>query len=199
MLGDRQDDDVRDAHGLLDALALRPGLVRDAAASAPARIRANDGSLPSSSRLSYRPGDTREPVTATRIGRYTVRGFSPRSSHSFLSAASISPAPQCSTRLERVCRSGEDPRVEERRVRIHVVEEEPGELGKLAEAADLLLHERRCGAHALGGPVESLLAQVDDEPRGVLVDGEVAEVDAVHPVELRVVERRGARPRRARA
>ncbi len=38
------------------------------ALAAPARMRASDSSRPSSSRLSYRPGETREPVTATRIG-----------------------------------------------------------------------------------------------------------------------------------
>ena len=40
-----------------------------AATDEAARIRASDSSLPSSSRLSYSPGETREPVTATRIGR----------------------------------------------------------------------------------------------------------------------------------
>ena len=58
----------------------------------PARMRASDVSLPRSSRLSYRPGETRDPVTATRIGRYTVRGFSPSSSQSRFRVVSISAA-----------------------------------------------------------------------------------------------------------
>ena len=163
------------------------------ATEAAARRRSSEVSRPRSSRLSYSPGDTRDPVTATRIGRYTVRGFSPSSSQSCFSATSISAAVHGSTSRERCSRSVEDARVEQRRVRLDVVEQEAREVRELVETADLLLDDRGGGFHALRRPVAAALAEVGDEPRRVLLGRQAAQVHPVHPVELRVVEGRGTR------
>src|SRR5262249_55905188 len=88
----RRGESIDSGLGDLDPRS-RPELRADELAEvghAAARSRSSVFSRPSSSMLSYRPGDTRDPVTATLIGRYTVRGFSPRSSQSCLSAASSS-------------------------------------------------------------------------------------------------------------
>src|SRR5262249_60281596 len=53
------------------------------------RILASDCSLPSSSRLSNSPGDTVEPVTASRMGWNACRGFSSRRAAMPRSAASM--------------------------------------------------------------------------------------------------------------
>ena len=74
------------------------------------------------------------------------------------------------------------------------LEEEADEIGVLRELLDLLLHERHRRTHASRAASRcparrSHLA----EPVGVLVRLQVAQVDAVQPVELLVVERRRAR------
>src|SRR5262249_59919523 len=89
---------------------------------------------------------------------------------------------------------GGDAGVEQRGIRLDVVEQKSCELRKLAEASDLLLDDRRGGAYGLRRPVASSLAEIRHQPRRVLVRRERAQVDAVQPVELRVVEGRGARP-----
>src|SRR5215217_759042 len=61
------------------------------------RIRATDCSLPSSSRLSNSPGETLDPVTATRIGWNALRGESSSSSASERNVASIRSAVNGST------------------------------------------------------------------------------------------------------
>ena len=98
----------------------------------------------------------REPVTATRIGPYTVFGFSPRRSQSAFRAVSIVAA--STARPPRARRRVEEPSVEQHRVGLDVVEEEPGELLELAEPTDLLLDERRRGSDALV-PVAALLSE----------------------------------------
>ncbi len=89
---------------------------------------------------------------------------------------------------ERLGRGGEDVRVEQRRVGLDVVEEEACKVGELAQLRDLLLHERHGRTHPLLVPVVTLLAQVLQQALGVLLGGQRAQVDAVHPVELGVVE-----------
>ena len=69
----------------------------------------------------------------------------------------------------------------------------PAKPANSSRRADLLLDDRRGRSHLLLGPVAALLAQEGDEAVGVLVGRQRPEVDAVHPVELRVVERRRAR------
>src|SRR6185295_11055209 len=94
---------------------------------------------------------------------------------------------------ESLGRRVQDARVEERRVRLDVVEQESGESRELSESADLLLHDWGGGTYALLRPVEPLPTHIARETSCVLVRREGAEIDAVHPVELRVVERRRAR------
>ena len=87
----------------------------------------------------------------------------------------------------------EDAPVEQRRVGLDVVEEEAGEVRELGEPRDLLLDERGRRAHGVLGPVVAVLPQPPEQTVRVLGGVERAQVDAVHPVELRVVERRRAR------
>ena len=122
-----------------------------------------------------------------------MRGFSPSSSQSSLSAVSIAAAVHGSVAVERLVRGAEDARVEVVGRRRDVLEEESCEVGKLAEAPDLLLHERRRRPDPVVGPIGAALVHELDEPLGVLLGRQRAEVDAVHPVELRIVERAGAR------
>ena len=75
--------------------ALSAAMRAGAAGRAPRRARG-------AARLSYRPGDTLEPVTATRIGGYTVRGFSSSSAQRRFNDASISSTDHGSVSLERV-------------------------------------------------------------------------------------------------
>ena len=143
--GERVDPLLGDLDPATSARARRPTRSRalrpcDAAA---ARDASSDVSRPRSSRLSYSPGDTRDPVTATRIGRYTVRGFSPSSSQSRFSATSISAAVHGSTAASAAPAASRIARVEQRRVRLDVVEQEAREARELVEPADLLLDERR--------------------------------------------------------
>ena len=70
---------------------------------------------------------------------------------------------------------------------------------ELAETPDLLLHERGGGTHALLVPVEPLLAEEREQLVGVAGGCELAEVHAVHPVELGVVEGGGLAPTRSRS
>src|SRR5207247_1632147 len=72
-------------------------------------------------------------------------------------------------------------------------EEEAGVLRVVGQLRDLLLDERRGRVDALRRPVVVLLAQIGDERVGEGVRRERPQVDAVHPVELRVVEGRRAR------
>ena len=143
--------------------------------------------------LSKRPGETFEPVTATRIGWNASRGFSSRRSASSRSRASIVSAVNGSTSASAGSASLENGAVEERRVGLDVVEEEAGELRVLAEGRDLLLDERRRSADQLLVPVVALLAEVRDEPVRVLAHRQLAQVDAVQPLELLEVEDRRAR------
>ena len=151
---------------------------------------------PSSSRLSYRPGETREPVTATRIGRYTVRGFSPSSSQSRLSAVSISGGRHGSTRssatpLRRGCaRRGASDQAPRRGRGSRRIAGTP-RAGRSSPARSAL------PPAPLRRPVAAMLAEVRDQPRAYSSAASVAQVHAVHPVELRVVERRGARATRS--
>src|SRR5581483_8437812 len=73
-------------------------------------------------------------------------------------------------------------------VRLDVVEEEAREAREVAELRDLLLHERRRLPDELRVPVVALLAEIQDQLVRELVGLQRAQVDAVHPVELRVVE-----------
>src|SRR5207253_9450859 len=79
------------------------------------------------------------------------------------------------------------------RIRLDLVEEEAREAGKLRQPRDLLLHERRGPRDELGVPVVSVLAEPEEEPMRELLRRELAEIDAVHPVELWIVELRGTR------
>ena len=97
-----------------------------------------------------------------------MRGFSPRSSHSCLSATSIASADHGSTCASAASAAREDPLVEQRGVGLDFVEQEPGEGGELVEPPDLLLDDRGRGVDALGRPVEPLLAHPQDEPVGVI-------------------------------
>src|SRR5439155_26166557 len=83
--------------------------------------------------------------------------------------------------------------VEKRWIGLDLVEEEAGEIRELAEPGDLLLHDRRGRADSLLGPVVARLSKPGEQPLRVLSSRELPQVDAVHPVELRVVERRRAR------
>ena len=127
--------------------ALDPlGAAAAAAYAATAALsRASVFSRPSSSMLSNRPGETFEPVTATRIGWKPCRGFRPSRSATPRSAASIASAVNGSTLGERRRAPPRARRaaVELGRIGLDVVEEEAGERGELAEPRDLLLHERR--------------------------------------------------------
>src|SRR5581483_12316090 len=93
-------------------------------------------------------------------------------------------------RRERLLRRSEHrpSPVELRSLRLDLAEEEAGEAGIVGELRDLLLHERRGARGELRIPVVAVLAEPEDEPVRELVRCELAEVDAVHPVELRVVE-----------
>src|SRR5712691_8612141 len=97
--------------------------------------------------------------------------------------------------LELVAGGGDDRRaaVQQRRVGLDVAEQEAGEVRELAEALDLLLHDRRGAADELFVPVVACVPQEAHQLVGVLARRERAQVDAVHPVELLVVERRRAR------
>ena len=123
-----------------------------------------------------------------------MRGFSPRSSQSCFSAVLDRRGAPGIDVVERASGRVENPGVEQRRVRLDVVEEEAREAGELVEPRDLLLDDRRCSADEIVRPVDALLAEVLHQARRVRVGGERAQVHAVHPVELRVVERRRARP-----
>ena len=123
-----------------------------------------------------------------------MRGFSPRSSQSCFSAVSIAAALQGSTTSSAAAAASRIARVEKDWIGFDVVEEEAREAGELVEPRDLLLDDRRCSADEVVRPVGALLAEVLDQARRVRVGGERAQVHAVHPVELRVVERRRARP-----
>ncbi len=83
--------------------------------------------------------------------------------------------------------------VEQGRVRLDVAEEEAGERRELGERRDLLLNQRRGLAHERLVPVVAPLAQELDEPVRVLIGRELAQVDAVQPLELLEVEDGGAR------
>ena len=147
--------------------------------------------LPRSSRLSYRPGETREPVTATRIGRYTARGFSPSSSQRRFSVDSISAAVQGSVRRSaasaaarmRVSRSPGSASMSWKR--------KPAKPGNSPRRGSSPARAAPPRARDLL-PVDSLFGEVRDEP-GRVLGSERAQVHAVHPVELGVVERRRAR------
>src|SRR5919106_935738 len=84
--------------------------------------------------------------------------------------------------------------VEERGVGLDSAEEETRELWKAAERLDLLLHERGGHPDRRLVALEARLAEVAEERVRVLVRWEVPQVDAVHPGQLLVIERRGARP-----
>ena len=116
-----------------------------------------------------------------------------------MSLVSSASAVHGSSSVERRRRSLESRLVELGRIGLDVAEEEAREVGELPEAADLLLDERCRVVDALGRPVETLLADEEHEPVGVLPRLERAQVDAVQPVELRVVERAGARADRLEA
>ena len=77
------------ALGRRDARGLRSSLACIAPLAACGASRASDSSRPSSSRLSKSPGETFEPVTASRIGANAWRGFWPSRSASARSASSI--------------------------------------------------------------------------------------------------------------
>src|SRR6266540_3556841 len=76
---------------------------------------------------------------------------------------------------------------------VDISEQEPREVGKLAEPLDLLLHDRRGAANELLLPVVARLTEEPNELVRVLAHRESAQVDPVHPVELLVVERSRAR------
>ena len=138
--------------------------------------------------LSKRPGETFEPVTATRIGWNASRGFSSRRSASARSDASIASAVNGSVSRSASCAASRATPSRSAWSGLDGAEEEAGELGELAERRDLLLNERRGLAHERLVPVVALLAQVRDETVCVLVGRKLAEVDAVQPLELLEVE-----------
>ena len=154
--------------------------------------RASDSSRPSSSRLSNRPGETFEPVIARRIGSNAWRGFWPSRSARARSAASIRSVSHGSTRLERL--RGRAARLRVGAVRADRLEEEAHAVGVQRELLELLLHERHA-SRARSPPARRSPARASqrEQRRRVLVLRQRAQVDAVHPVELLVVERRRAR------
>ena len=97
-------------------------------------------------------------MTATRIGGYTARGFSSSSAQRRFNDTSISSTDHGSVSLSASAAAAKDAPVEEGRIRLDVLEEEPREPRELAEAADLLLHERSRRADALLRPVAALLS-----------------------------------------
>ena len=108
--------------------------------------------------LSKRPGETFDPVTATRIGWNASRGFSSSCSATARSDCSIASAVNGSAASTARSASVEHAPVEERRVGLDVLEEEAGEARVLAERGDLLLDERDRAAHELLVPVVTLVA-----------------------------------------
>src|SRR6478672_2591152 len=126
--------------------------------------------------LSNRPGETFDPVTATRTGWKACRGFRPSASAAARNDASIAAASNGSREASVSS----------------VAEKEAREAGELGQPRDLLLHERCRLRDELGIPRVAVLAEPDDEPVRELVRRQLAEVDPVHPVELRVVELRRA-------
>ena len=121
--------------------------------------------------LSNRPGETFEPVTATRTGWNACRGFRPSPSAAARSAVSIVGGLERLERGERLVGRREHRRaaVEVGRIGLHVAEEEAREAGKLRQPRDLLLHERRRVRDELGVPVVAVLAEPEDEPVRVLL------------------------------
>ena len=110
--------------------------------------------------LSNRPGETVEPVTATRIGWNACRGFWPTRSARSRSACSIASAVNGSTPASvssaAASTSGRASLGFHRFcvVAVPALEQEAGEVGELAEPLDLLLDERRRSADPLLGPVD---------------------------------------------
>ena len=138
--------------------------------------------------LSKRPGETFDPVTATRIGANASRGFSSSRSATARSACSIASAVNGSASLEPACAASQGRFRPRAPVGLDVLEEEAREPGVLAERRDLLLDERDRPPDERLVPVVALLSQVGHEPVGVLVGRKLAEVHAVQPVELLEVE-----------
>ena len=156
-------------------------------------------SRPSSSRLSKSPGETVEPVTAMRIGWNAFRGFSPSRSASSRSAASIGSAVNGSTSLERLAAAREHgaAAVEQRRVGLDVVEEEAGAVRGTRRSVAIFSWTSGAAARtSSSSQSEPSLARGRRPARRRTPRAQRAQVDAVHPVELLVVERRpGSRPR----
>ena len=184
--------------GALDAVALEPRLVlRDR----PGAHRSYLDAPPEPLEGRLAPEQLQRLVQPRRDARARHRDADRREHLSAASPRARSQSP-FSARLDRLrpstARARRVPRgraenrlVQLGRIGLDVAEEEPRELGELAEPPDLLLHERRRLVDALRRPVETLLADEDDEPVGVLPRVEPAQVDAVQPVELRIVERPG--------
>ena len=176
----------------LSSQSSRRALAQSPASAAAARSRSSVFSRPSSSIDSNRLGETFVPVTATRIDWKALRGLSPSDSASERSACSIASVSNGSSVGE--CRLGrlEHPGVEQLRVGRHVAEEKACIFRIAVEPDELLLHDRHRAPHQLRVPVEPLLAEEGRERGGVGVGLERAQVDAVHPLQLLVVEGRRA-------
>ena len=136
----------------------------------------------------------REPVTATRIGAKTVRGFSPSSSQSSFSDVSIASAVHGSSSA-----SGRDGRGQDRLVQLR-----PDRARRHRRGTPRTPGTRRAARSSPGraappactrsaGQSSPCSPTKSDQPVGVLARVESSQVDAVQPVELRVVERPGAR------
>ncbi len=155
------------------------------------QTRSSASSLPRSARLSYRPGDTFEPVTATRIGGYTARGFSSSSAQRrFKRNLYLLDRPRLGL-AERIDGGREDALVEEARIRLDVVKEEAREPRELAESG------RSSPARAAPPPGCAPLANRSPALAGTRRDG-----SRTRPAEARAGRRRSSsrasRSRRSR-
>ena len=112
--------------------------------------------------LSKRPGETFEPVTATRIGWNASRGFRPAAPRAPRSVASIVLRVEGLRRAQLVggCADDRQAAVDSGGIDLDRREEEACVLRELAEALDLLLHERHGSANALLRPVVALFAEI---------------------------------------
>ena len=166
----------------------RRGGARAHRRSAPARL-----SRPTRATVSKMPGEIVVPVSATRSGWNTCLAFIPDRSTAARSAGSTvsgvhgagTAARRRAHRGERLARPLRGPGTSRGRPgrRPASLEERPRERPELVERGDLLLGDRdRLAQAAVAG--ERL------QPRGQVVDGQLAQVAAVDPAQLLLVEDR---------
>ena len=131
--------------------------------------------------LSNRPGETFDPVTATRTGWNAWRGFRPSPSAVARSAASIASASNGSSEASAssVAASIGPPPSSSAACGSTSRKKKPAKPGNSDELGDLLLHDRRDARHQLGIPLVAVLAEPEEKPVCEVVERERAQVDAV--------------------